>query len=808
MSSLLRALRSLSRTPGFAVVSVVTLALAIASIGTLFAVVDAVLLKPLPFPDAQRIIRVVRVQGSCSDCPIARPALFDWQQHSGDVFETVGAFAGADITLTGDGAAEKLSAYRVTPEFWDVFKVPPLIGRTFTAAEDKENRALVVISHGFWQRHFGGDVAAVGNSILLNGEPHQIVGVMPVHFTYPGGDVLLPTQLASATTGRDTNYLSVVARLRADATLERARAVMTAITARESKDFPKEHEALGAKLMPLQERVTSTVKPALAVMFAASAMVLLVACANLASLMLARAQGRRRELAVRSALGAGRTRLLWHLTAEASVIACVGTLLGLLLALIAIWVLSRLAPDVLPTYNPLMIDGGVVAFVALVAVIALLAFGLGPAWRYARADPAAALQDEARGGAGGRASARARAALVIGEVALSLVLLAGAALLIESSRRLANVDPTIDVAHVLTATIALPATPHRPGESSTDWLTRNFAAMTPRIDTLLERLQAMPEIERVALTDAVPLSGQSNTNSTVKVIGRDYPGGESAMPLTEWRFVSADYFGTLGLGVLRGRVFTAQDSHASGVTSEVLVNDTFVRTFLAGVDPIGQQVKVYDDVPKTIIGVVASARQWGLDREPSPEVYLPIYDSFVNDLQIVAKTRVAPAQAAEPLRGLLRDVAPDLPVTAVRTMEQVVHEGNTMRRFFATLMIAFSAVALVLAMVGLYGLIAYSVAQRRVEIGVRMSLGADRARVLRMILRQGLVLVGIGLAFGLVGSLVLSNVLASLLYGVTPHDPFVLGAVALALLLTGALASAVPALRASRVAPVEALRHN
>ena len=808
MSSLFRALRSLARTPGFAVVAIVTLALAIASIGTLFAVVNAVLLKPLPFPDAARIIRIVRVQGSCDDCPIARPVLFDWQQQSTQVFDALGAFSGANVTMTGEGDAEQLAANRVTPEFWDVFKVSPLIGRTFTAAEDKENRSLVVISHGFWQRRFGGNLAVVGKTIRLNGEAHEIVGVMPVNFTYPTSDIWLPAQLASATTTRDTNYLSVVARLGANATLDQAREVIALITAREAADFPKEHEGLKAKLIRLQERVTTTVKPALSVMFAASAMVLLIACANLANLMLARAQVRRRELAMRSALGASRWRLLWNLTAESAVIACAGTALGLGLTLAAITILPKLAPVLLPAYNPLAIDASVVAFVAAVAIVALLAFGLGPAWRYARSDPAAALHDEARAGAGGRASARARATLVVGEVAVSLVLLAGAALLIESSRRLANVDPTVDVAHVLTASISLPATPNRPGESSSDWLTRNFAASTPRIDALLERLQAMPEIEHVALTDAVPLSGRSNTNSTVKVIGRDYPGGEAAMPLTEWRFVSSDYFRTVGLGVLRGRAFTGEDSHASGVGTEVLVNDTFVRTFLQDAEPIGQQVKVYDDVPKTIIGVVASARQWGLDREPSPEVYFPIYDSVVTDLAIVAKTRVAPALAVEPLRRLLREAAPDLPVTAVRTMEQVVSEGNTMRRFFSTMMIAFSVVALLLAMVGLYGLIAYSVAQRRMEIGVRMSLGADRSRVLKMILRQGLRLVAVGLIVGIVGSLALSSVLGALLYGVAPRDPLVLAAVALVLFFTGALASAVPALRASRVAPVEALRHS
>jgi predicted permease len=809
MSSLFRALRSLARTPAFAAVAVVTLALAIASIATLFAVVDAVLLKPLPYPGAERIIRIVRDQGTCTDCPISRLALFEWQQQSTAAFEALGAFYGMNATMTGNGTAEQLAAFRVTPEFWDVFKVPALLGRTFTADEDRENRAVAVISYGFWQRRFGGDPAVIGRTFTLNGESQQIVGVMPERFTYPTADAWFPAQLASATTDRATAYLNVIARLRAGVPLDQAREALAVIMARQAHDFPKEHEGLNAKLMPLQDRLTSTVKPALSVMFAASAMVVLIACANLANLMLARAQVRRRELAVRSALGASRGRLIWHLTQESAVIAGVGSVLGLGLALVAIRVLPKLAPDLLPDYNPLAIDAGVVAFVAAVAVAALLAFGLAPAWRSARADPAAALQDEARGGAGGRVSARSRAVLVIGEVALSLVLLAGAALLIESSRRLANVDPGVDVDHVITASITLPAIPNKPGESSDDWTARQLAATTPRIDALLERLRAMPELETVAFTDAIPLSGRSNTNGGVKVVGREYPGGDAKMPLVEWRFVSSDYFRTLGLKVLHGRAFAPEDSHGPGITHEVLVNDVFARTFLDGVDPVGREVEILGDPPKTIAGVVESARQWGLAKEPTPEVYLPIYDCMVTtELEIVAKTRVAPALAAEPLRRVLRETAPDLPVTQVRTMSQIVSEGNTMRRFFSTLMIVFSGVALVLAMVGLYGLIAYSVAQRRVEIGVRMSLGADRLRVLRMILRQGLVLVGVGLAFGIVGALALSKVLGSLLYGVGPHDPFVLGSVAMVLLVTGAVACAVPALRASRVAPVEALRHD
>lgn len=804
--NLLSALRALARSPGFAGVSILTFALAIAAIGTLYAVVNAVLLRPLPFPDSERIVRIIRSQGSCTDCPIARLVLFDWQQQASASFETMGAFHGADATLTGDGDAENLAAYKVTPEFWSVLAVRPLVGRTFDATEDREHRAVVVISHGLWQRRYAGNRDVVGRSMLLNGIAHEIIGVMPEYFRYPGGDVWLPAQLADATTGRDSNYLSVVARLRPGATLDGARAILASITAREAADHPTEHEGLTARMMPLQERVTSAVRPALTALFAAACLVLLIACANLANLMLARSQERGRELAVRAALGSGRGRLLRMLAAEAVLIALAGTALGLALTALALHLLPTLAPDLLPAYNPLAIDARVIAFVVAVAVAAVFGFGLLPAWRPARADPATALRDEARAGAGGRASARMRSLLIIVEVALSLVLLVGAALLIESSRRLAEVDPVIAVDRLLTAGIQLPTTANVPGENATGWSARHRAATLPRIDTLLETLRALPGVESVALTDALPLSGRGNTNSTIKIVGRDYPGGEQAMPLTEWRFVSSDYFRTVGLPVLKGRAFAPEDAHGPAPSSLILVNDAYVRTFLADVDPLGQQLIINGDEPKTIVGVVASARQWGLEQAPSPEVYLPIYDSFVTHLGIVVRTRGAPELGVEPLRRTLREAVPDLPVEAVRTMAQLIHDGSSFRRFFTLLMIGFSGVALLLAAVGLYGLIAYSVARRRVEIGVRMSLGADRRGVLLLILRQGLRLVAIGLVIGTAGVLALTGLLDSFLYGVAPRDPLVIAAVALFLLAVGVLASIAPALRAARLRPVEALR--
>ncbi len=807
LTTIRRAFRTLVRTPAFTIVAVVTLALAIGSLATIFSVVNAVLLKPLPYPSSERIIRILRMQGSCTECPIARPTLFEWRDQSTEAFEALGAFMGAEATLTGEGDAEQLTAYAVTPDFWTVMAVPPLLGRTFTQQEDDEARDVVVISEPFWQRRFGGSRDVIGRKIVLNGAPHEIVGVMPLNFNYLDGDVWLPTRLATATTDRNTAYLSVVARLREGHELGRADALMNAITARQAVAFPNEHEDLRARLIPLQTRVTSTVKPALDVLLAASAIVVLIACANLANLMLARGQARRRELAMRAALGANRRRLVAHLLGESAVVAAIGAVLGIGIAKLAIATIPKLAPDLLPAYNPLAIDLTVVAFVAGVALLSLFGFGLLPAWRHAQADPALALQDEARDGTAGRARSRARSLLVVGEVGLSLVLLAGAGLMIESLRRLGRVDPTVDVDRVVTAGVALPPTANRPGEASGEWFARNAASSMPRIDALLAKLAAMPEIESVAITDAVPLSGRSNTNSPVTVVGREYPGGESAMPLTEWRFVSADYFRTMGLSVLRGRTFGPDEGRATTEPIEVLVNEAFVRAFLSDVDPIGRQVSFMDDVPKTIVGVVESARQRGLDREPSPEVYLPIYDVFYSNLEVVARTRVAPAQAAEPLRRAIREATPEAPVTSVRTMAEIVHAGAVLRRFFATLMIAFSAVALVLAMVGLYGVIAYSVAQRRAEIGVRMSLGADRRRVLGMVLKQGLALVGLGLALGLAGALALARVLASQLVRVSPYDPLVLAVVALALLGTGALACALPAWRAARTTPLDALRH-
>lgn len=802
-----RALRSLGRMPGFAIVAVVTMALAIGSIGTIFALVNAVLLKPLPIPGGERVVRIVRVQPPCNDCPISRPALFDWQEAGTEVFETLGGFFDVSVTLTGDGDAERLSAYRVTPEIWRALAVPPLLGRHFDDEDERDSRNVVVVSHGFWRTRLGAAPTAIGRELLLDGVPHEIVGVMPAHFTYPGGELWLPTHLPAATTPRGNNYLSVLARLREGVSLERAEAVMRTITARQAREFPDNHEGLSARIVPLREQVSSAVAPALKVLFAAAATVVLIASVNLANLMLARSQSRRREIALRAAIGGARLRLVGTLLAEAVAIAAMGVALGLALAVAAVEALPRLAPDLLPAYNPLAVDGAVLGFVVLVALVSVVAFGVVPALRFAAVEPGVALADESRGGLGGHARSRSRAALVVTQVALSLVLLAGAALLIESLRRLGQVDPVVDVEDVLTVDVSFPFTPVLPGESQQDWYRRHTEATAPRIGAVLERLAVLPEIESVAIVDAAPLSGRSNINSTVTVVGREAPASEIAS-LTEWRFVSPDYFRTLGLSVQRGRVFGADDDRASGLPAIALVNEAFVRTHLAGVDPLGQRINVFSDEPVSIVGVVESARQWGLDREPSPEVYFRAAQSPITDMTIVAKTRVPPGQASATVRRALYEAAPDVPVSGLRPLRELVRDGERTRRLFASLMVAFGVIALSLAAVGLYGVIAYSIEQRRNEFGVRMSLGADNRRVLGMVLKQGLILILAGLVVGVIGALASSRLIAAHLFGVGANDPAVLVSVSLALLVTGAAACMVPAWRASRIQPMQALRHD
>lgn len=800
-----QALRSLLRQPGFFLVAVLTLALGIGAVTAVFSVVNGVLLTPLPYADADRIVRINRVQPPYGG-PIPRPTLGDWREGTQGVFSAMGAFTGATVNLTGSGAAERLAAYRVTPEFWDVMALGAELGRYFGQDEEHAGERVAVLSHGLWQRRFGGNPEVVGRDIVLNGEPHRVIGVTPASFRYPGAtQVYLPTHLPLSAADRGTNYLFVLARLAPGATLDQADAAMARVNAGLAEAYPAEHEGLGARITPLHELLNSDVRQPLVILLAASALVLLIACANLANLLLARGSRRHKELALRAAVGAGRGRLAATVLGEAVVIAAVGGLAGIALAAIAVPLLLASAPDVLPSHGQAGIDLRVLGASLALSVGTVLVFALWPALRAARVTPGDALQEEGRSGSGGRAAGRMRSALVAAEIALSLTLLAGAGLMLESLRQLGRVDPGLSTEGVLTAAVVVPLPERAPDLEWVEAYRQHTQALDGRLDAIIQRVGAIPGVQAVGLSDALPLTGTDNMSSNVEIVGREPPASRAEQPGANWRFVNPDYFEALGIRVVQGRGLVDADRAPGGLPVQVMVNQTFARRFLDGVDPVGQQIAFLGG-PKTIVGVVGDVRAYSLDRAPPPEVYLSHVNAVQNEFRLAIKVQGDPMALAEPLRRALQGLDPNMPVFDIRSMDDLASGASALRRFNLRLMGLFGLLALGLAAIGLYGVIAYAVAQRRHEFGIRLSLGADSRRLLGMVMRQGAWLLGMGVAAGLVGALLVGRVLASQLYGVDGAHAGVLVLCVLLLSTVALFACLVPAHRASRIAPAVALR--
>lgn len=799
------AARNLFARPGFFIVAVITLALGIGSVSAIYSVVNGTLLSPLPYPDADRILRITRDQPPYGG-PISRPLLGDWQAGTKDVFEAVAGFTGGVLTLTGSGDAERLSTVRVSPEFWTVMDLAPQAGRYFGIEEETASTRVVVLSHALWTQRFGGDPGVVGRDIVLDGESYRVTGVVPASFRFPGiAQVFVPTYLPSSQLGRDHNSIHAIARLKDGVDADTAIAALHTLNLALQKTYPESNTNLTARTVPLPELLTGDVRQPLLVLSGAAALVLLIACANLANLLLVRGNQRQRELAVRSALGAGRRRLLRIVLAEALLIALVGGLLGIALAAVAVPLLLAGAPDLMPAHATPGVDLGVVGVGLLVSACTVLLFSLWPAWRSAGVAPAGALQDEGRSGTAGRGRSRTRSVLVIAEVALSLTLLVGAGLMIASLSRLGDVDDGVDLDPVLTAAIALPGGEPRPDEDFEAAYKRNTMEVGARLDALIERVQALPGVEAVGLTDALPLSGMDNASSNVVLVGREpVPDGQPQHGV-QWRFTSPGYFPALGIKLVAGRLLEERDRNIGGYPTQVLVNETFVRKYLADVDPIGRQIQFLGDA-KTIVGVVGDVRQMGLESEPMPEAFMHTANSIHQQFYLVLKVRGEPGALAEPLRRTLKDLDASMPVFEVRTLAALGAERNAMRLFNLQLMTTFGLVALVLAAVGLYGTIAYSVAQRRHEFGIRLSLGASGAQLLSQVMKQGMALVAVGVVAGVLGALALGRVMASQLFGVGASDPGVLLAAVALLAVIALLACLVPALRASRVHPMTALR--
>lgn len=798
------ALRTLIARPAFFVTAVLTLTLGIGAVTAIFTVYDAVLLKPLPFAQANRIVWVTREQPPFHHGTASVPDFDEWRDRSGEAFDAFGAWAPETMNLVGNGDAQRLSVCKVTPGFWHVFGQPLAFGRAFGEDEENHNRKVVVLSDSLWRTRFNAAPDVIGRNISLNDETYQVSGVARREFRYPqGAQVWIPTFApGNAQSRRNVSFLRVVARLRAGVSPSQAAAVMKPITDWQSRSFPNDDAGMSTQITPLQESIGAPVRQPLRMLLLAAALVLLIACVNLANLMLARGQARAQEMALRAALGAGQGRLITQILAESLVIALLGAISGLTVARPIVSGLLALAPDLLPAYNAPGIDLRVIATTTVVSLATLLLFGLLPAWRAAATDPVRALRGASRSQTGSRRQMRARAVLVSAEVALAMTLLAGAGLLLDSLHRVNEVDSGIGSPQVLTAQFSIPTLTLQPGEELNVWAASAMKQLSPRLQAIETRLDEISGVDSVALSHGLPASGIANWSSSFEVVGEPVDPHSQV----QYRFVSRDYFRTFGIPVKAGRAFNALDGTRALFPTEMLVNQAFADKYLHGSNPLTREIKTFGDKPIPIIGVVGNVRQSGLDHDVHPEVYFPISKALVGDMSIALKVRGDAMAYAGPLRRAMREVALDAPVYEMRTMDEVIGAPLAMRHFNMTLMCVFAGVALLLAAIGLYGVIAYSVGQRRREIGLRQALGASRGAIHGLILGAGLRMIVPGIAIGAIGALALGRMIASQLYGIGGADPLVLVGVAIVLVCVALTACAIPCLHASRVAPMEALR--
>ena len=793
--------RALLKSPGFTAITILTLALGIGANTAIFSVVDAVLLRPLPYHEPHRLVTLFESKAPndlSSRNGVAPGNFLDWRTQN-HVFTQVGAVSLPGFNITGTDRPERVNGAALSSGMLRLLGLRPALGRDIEPADDRaESERVVVIGYALWQSRFGGDSRVIGSTLRLGTMPHTVIGVLPQGLTFPEESVELWVPLEQTISPKDmqwrnSHYLSVYARLKPDVTLVQARDEMNRIAAEAKRANPDTNSGPGICAIPVQEDLVGDIRPVLLTLFAAVGLVLLVACANVANLLLVRATSREREMSMRRALGASTSRLVRQMLTESVLLSVAGGGAGLLVAEWVLRGLLALRPISLPRHNAIGTDWRVLAFTFAVAVGTSVVFGLIPALRAARPSLDLALRGSSRGSTSGSGALRLRNALVAGEIALSLVLLIGAGLLIQSFLRLRDGDLGFRGDHIVTARVSIP---------------KDKYAGDPEVvgfyDRLMARVRALPGVEAAGTVSFLPLTGRNFDNS-FDIVGRP-PRPSSDPTYALIRFADPDYFDTLGIPLLRGRRI-AESDHASAPRA-VVISASMAERYWPGADPVGQHVLVYmgeNPAPWEVVGVVRDVRASIAD-EPSPTIYFPYAQSPYRYMVLTVRTRTDPKVMIETIREATRSIDPDQPLSQVRTLDELLERTLLPWRFSTTLFGWFAALALLLGVAGIYGVVSYTTGQRTREIGVRMALGARRGDVLRLILRQGLRVSLVGVAAGLAAALYLTRFLVAQLYGVPPRDALTFAVTAAAMTAVSLAATYLPARRATRVEPVVALR--
>jgi predicted permease len=790
--------RGLLRRPGFTAIVVITLALGIGANTAIFSVVNAVLLRHLPFADAQQLVMVFTKDSKTPRTWVAYPDLQDWQKQS-QLFSDLAGVVPQSVNLTGSEEPTRVIGSFVTGNFFRVLKVDAAQGHTFSSEQDQIGAArVVVVSHNTWRDRFGSDATLIGKTLTLNGQPFTVVGILPegFHFPYGDSDVWMPLQYyPNFTQDRSKTASGVIGRLKPNITLNQAQAEMTTIASRLAQQYPQTNADRGVLLMRFQDVVVEGFGPLLLVLLGAVGFVLLIGCANVANLLLARAAGRQKEFALRAALGASRLQLVRQLLTETVLLALTGGILGLLAGVWGTHLLVANSPSQLPSGVSPTLDFTVLGFTLAISLLTGIIFGLAPALRFSRPDVHEALKEGGRSSAG---PSRVRGLFVVTQVALSLVLLIGSGLMIKSFLKLLNVAPGFNSENLLTMEYRVPRTKYPDGAQQ--W---NFHQQ------VTDRVRALPGVESASVILALPYSGNGGSISFVPLNHPEPPKGQE--PQAERNIADPYYFSTMKIPLLSGRVFAEQDR--AGAPPVAIINQTMRERYWPNEDPLGRQVRLFgdsivkDNLAVTVVGVVGDVKHYGLDDQSTAQIYVPYAQNPFIFATLVVRTTAEPMSMSATVRKAVWSVDKDQPVWKVRTLQSLIDISIGPRRFMMWLLAGLSALALLLASVGLYGVMSYTVTQRTHEIGIRVALGAQATDVLKLIVRSGMTLVLAGIVIGLVGAFGLTRLMSALLFGVTPTDVATFAGVSVALIVVALLACYLPARRAMKVDPLVALRY-